>query len=136
MYIIIAVAIVIITILAFIGLKVQKQKKALRKKLGLQKSTTKEELDVAIKRFTTKQRQLANTEQRNLWLKSKGYTVKENSTKKKNRPKPLTAYQMAVNRFIKLKREGKIEIYYALHDKFGIPYYEIKKTLGQQIRGV
>ena len=50
----------------------------------------------------------------------------------KTLPIKLSGYEMAVARFIKLKRQGKIDIK-PYKNKFGIPFYNIIKSPGQQL---
>lgn len=145
-YITLGVAVLVITILALIGLKVKKQAKKIKEQLGLEKSTTKDELDKAIAKFKFTQRQKQFKDERDKWLKSKGYSVRYNSVEKEELKiirekhsswrKPISSYVSMVRRFMKLKHEKKIKIYYMVHDKFGIPYYEMRKTVAQQIRGI
>ncbi len=144
-YIALGIAVLAITILALIGLNVKKQERKIRKQLGLEDTTSPKELEKAIKRFKRKQF-MTKKEVRDEWLKSKGYSVrftkkekdqlKITREKKKLREKPLSDFQSKVRTFMKLKYEDKIEIYSALKNKYGIPYYEIRKTLGEQIRGI
>lgn len=134
-YIALGIAVLVITVLALIGLKVKKQESEIIKQLGIEDTTSPEELKKAIKRFKRKQF-MTKKEVRDEWLKSKGYTVAPKIKPKEKRPKQLTGFQMAIRRFIKLKSEKKIEIYPAKRNKYGIPYYEIRKTVAQQIRGI
>jgi len=135
-YIIVGIAVLIVALLGYLGWKTKRVEARLKKKLGLDKSTTKEEFDKAVAKFTMKQKQLQNTLTRNIWLASKGYTVPIKREYNPKRPKPLSGFVMALKRFRKLKFQNKIEIYPAKRDKFAIPYYEIRKTAGEQIRGI
>ena len=134
-YIILGVAVLVITVLALIGMKVKRQEKKIREQLGLDDTTNPEEVKKAIERFK-KKNFMTNKAVRDEFLKSKGYTVLVKLAKRPKRPKQLTGFQMAMYRFRKLKLEDKIEIYPALRNKFSIPYYEIRKTVSEQIRGI
>ena len=145
-YIALGIAVLVITILSLVGLKVKKQEREIRKQLGLEDSTTAEELNKAVAKFKQTQLDRSHKEKRDRWLASKGYSVrftkkekdqlKITREKKKLRQEPLSDFKFQVLRFVKLKYEDKIEIYSALKNKYGIPYYKIKKTVGEQIRGI
>ena len=84
-----------------------------------------------------------NKQKRDWWLKSKGYTVRNDSQQKvemiqrrlKNslRKNPLSSYASQVKRFMSLKFNKKIEIYRAKRNRQGVPYYEIRKNVKEQL---
>lgn len=141
-YITLGVAVLVITVLALVGRNVKRQEKKLREQFNLDDTTTPEELKKAVERF--KRKNLMTNAQRIFeWLSSKGYTHRPAYMKIPISPQPhqrpkskLSSYEKAVMLFSKLKREKRIEIYPAKKNKFGIPYYEIRKTVAQQIRGI
>ncbi len=84
-----------------------------------------------------------NKQKRDWWLMLKGYKVRHNSQQKQElierrvkssfRENPLSSYASQVKRFMILKFDKKIEIYRAKKNRQGIPYYEIRKTVTEQL---
>lgn len=84
-----------------------------------------------------------NKQKRDWWLFKKGYTVRHDSKQKQElierrvskslRKEPLSSYASQVKRFMILKFKNKIEIYRGKRNRQGIPYFEIRKSVKQQV---
>ncbi len=74
-----------------------------------------------------------NKEKRNDYLKSAGYTPKEKKPSIKIKKVILSDFRRAFLSFVDLKYKNEIDIK-PYKNKWGIPFYEKKKTLAEQLR--